>query len=187
MAEVLVAGSDAESGLVLLEGVAGELPWGDGPAVLLAVLEGEPWYLEGSLEPGGAGRAALRVLSARRVEERRETRVAIPGARVTLRGNGIFLDCPVLNISAGGLQIRHGQELPPGTRVGMLLRVPLLSPLEVGGRVVWTRQERFGMARSGILLDDDVPAAVRADLRQVCQFYALLSAGRRQAGGEDQP
>ncbi len=187
VAEVLVADVQPDESKVVLEAVGGDFPGEAGPAVLFAVLDGEPWCFEGEVEPSGAGRVLLAVRAITRLEQRKEVRVAIPGARVTLRGEGLYLDCPVLNLSAGGLQIRHGQDLPAGTRVGMLLRVPLLPPLEASGRVVWTHRERFGLARSGIVLDDDLPAGVRRDLRQICQFYALLAGHGRQGEGGGRP
>lgn len=183
MAEAVVARVEADGAGIWLEPISGELPRPGEESVLLAVVNGVALLAEGTvLAAEGAG-VALGIRAVRRLEERREVRVAVPGARVTLRGSRLFLDCPVLDLSTGGIQIRHGQELPPGTDVEIVLTVPLLGSFEVGGSVVWTREEGYGLFRSGIAFDG-MPEAVSQDLHHLCQLYAAL-LGRAPAKRKD--
>lgn len=122
-------------------------------------------------------RAALRLNLLRRIEERREQRVALRGARATFWLPGRVCDAAVADLSPDGIGVHA--DLPVGSEVRLRLAVPGSDPLPLRGRVVWNDP---AIGRAGIAFAA-VDEGTRERVAFLCLFHRAVS-DRRRARGE---
>ncbi len=126
------------------------------------------------------GRAiTVRVQTFRLMEERRSLRVAIPGLRAICRTPFRIVDCPVVNLGAGGILITWPGEDPPAEAMRIRLDIPPAEALDLAGRVVRQQPGADGVSRVAIEFVDP-PAPVTERLSAVCMLYEALFPSRRK-------
>ncbi len=110
----------------------------------------------------------------RLVQERRQARVHVPGARATLTLGGRTAEALVLNLNAGGMMIRTAAELAVGAEAEVSLLLPWSPPLAVRGRVIWV--EEVGGVATGLagVRFEEAEGEVLSRLRSLCQVYQAM-------------
>ncbi len=109
----------------------------------------------------------------RLVQERRQARVHVPGARAELTVAGRREEALVLNLNAGGMMVRTAAEMAVGEEAEIALHLPWGPALSLRGKVIWV-EEVGGVSTglAGVRFEEEGEATAR--LRSLCQVWQAM-------------